>query len=157
DPRSSGSGIAPFLAVNKALGGSEANMQPAIDFFTKLNKSGNLKPGKVSAGSIQKGEQPIVLHYDFLLNSYKSQFAKDAKVEIFAPPEGSPYAPSALMLNKYTPSPNRAKLFADYLLSDEGQPLLAKFGARPIRFVAGNLTLKPEDKKAWLPDSAYEK
>jgi putative spermidine/putrescine transport system substrate-binding protein len=157
DPRSSGSGVAPFLAVNKALGGTESNMQPAIDFFTKLNKSGNLKPGKVSAGSIQKGEQPIVIHYDFLLNSYKDQFAKDAKLEIFVPTEGSLYAPSALMLNKYTSQPNRARLFADYLLSDEGQTLLAKFGARPIRYVAGNLTLKLDDKKAWLPDAAYEK
>ena len=37
--------------------------------------------------------------------------------------------------------PNLARLFADFVLSDEGQRLFAKGYAHPIRVVAGNLTL----------------
>ena len=46
------------------------------------------------------------------------------------------------MLNTYnTAKMNVAKLMLDFVLTDEGQTAFAKFGARPIRWVLGDLKL----------------
>jgi putative spermidine/putrescine transport system substrate-binding protein len=50
---------------------------------------------------------------------------------------------------------NIAKLMLDFVLSDTGQIAFAKFGARPMRAVLGDLTLPDEAKANWLPDSMY--
>ncbi len=71
-------------------------------------------------------------------------------------PGVSIYAPSALMLNKYhTNKMDASKLFMEYVLSDEGQEIFAKFGARPIRYVLGDLKLPDSAKTNWLPESQY--
>jgi putative spermidine/putrescine transport system substrate-binding protein len=50
-----------------------------------------------------------------------------------------------------------AKMFMDWVLSDEGQTVFAKFGARPIRYVLGDLKLGDDAKTKWLPDDQYAK
>ena len=49
------------------------------------------------------------------------------------------------------------KLFLDWILSDKGQEIFAKFGARPIRYVTGDLKLPDSAKTLWLPDAQYAK
>ena len=71
-------------------------------------------------------------------------------------PGVSIYAPAALMLNKYyTARMDVAKLFMEYVLSDEAQETFAKFGARPIRYVLGDLKLSDAAKANWLPEANY--
>jgi putative spermidine/putrescine transport system substrate-binding protein len=48
-------------------------------------------------------------------------------------------------------------MFTDWVLSDEGQTVFAKFGARPIRSVTGGLTLPADATAGWLPDDQYTK
>jgi putative spermidine/putrescine transport system substrate-binding protein len=43
----------------------------------------------------------------------------------------------------------------DWILTDQGQTIFAKFGARPIRYVLGDLTLPDSAKTLWLPDTQY--
>jgi putative spermidine/putrescine transport system substrate-binding protein len=71
-------------------------------------------------------------------------------------PGVSIYAPSALMINKYhTTKIDLAKLLLGYVLSDEAQTAFAGFGARPIRYVLGDLKLPDAAKAKWLPDAQY--
>src|SRR5262249_25666819 len=71
-------------------------------------------------------------------------------------PGVSIYAPSALMINKYfTAKKDVAQLFLDYVLSDDAQVTFAKFGARPIRYVLGDLQLPDTAKANWLPEEQY--
>ena len=59
-------------------------------------------------------------------------------------------------MNKYnTAQMDLAKLYLDWVLSDEGQVLFAKFGARPVRYVLGDLSLPASAKGNWLPDASY--
>ncbi len=60
------------------------------------------------------------------------------------------------MINKYnTAKADLAKLLLDFVLADEAQTAFAEFGARPIRYVLGDLELPDEAKAKWLPDAAY--
>ena len=71
-------------------------------------------------------------------------------------PGVSVYGPSALMINKYnTAKADLAKLLLDFVLADEAQTAFAEFGARPIRYVLGDLELPMTAKTTWLPDADY--
>jgi putative spermidine/putrescine transport system substrate-binding protein len=77
-------------------------------------------------------------------------------VQTVIPADGSIYAPSALMLNGYnTAEADLIKAFSDWVLSDQGQEIFAAFGARPIRYVLGDLELSDEAKANWLSDDLY--
>jgi len=155
DPRTSGSGINAVLAVDYALGGDIQNLDVGIAYFAELERLGNIKKIDGSSANIQKGEVPIMIEYDFLALGHKRSFDGEVNLQIVMPKEGSIYAPSALMLNKWAPQPNLAKLFADFISSDEGQLELAKSGALPIRYVAGNLTIPQDIKDMMLPADFY--
>jgi putative spermidine/putrescine transport system substrate-binding protein len=72
-------------------------------------------------------------------------------------PGVSVYGPSALMINKYnTAKADLAKLLLDFVLTDEAQTAFAEFGARPIRYVLGDLELPDTAKTKWLPDADYQ-
>src|SRR5439155_12359938 len=156
DPRKSGRGVMSVLAAAFANGGDEKNIQPGIDYFTKMRKAGVLKDVNVSAGAIQKGEIPIAFSYDFLSQTQAEKFAADAKIQTIVPTDSTLIAPSAIMLNKYTKRPNTARAFADFLTSDEGQLLFVEQHAHPIRYLAGNLTVPANIKDKLLPDDQYK-
>jgi putative spermidine/putrescine transport system substrate-binding protein len=154
DPRASGTAQTTFIAWAYAHGGDESNMQPAIDFAKKIVPQYAASSG--SAETLQKGEHVIWLRYDFNCAATADQLKKanvNAQVVI---PGVSIYAPSALMINKYnTAKKDVAQLFLDYVLSDDAQTAFAKFGARPIRYVLGDLKLPDTAKANWLPDADY--
>ena len=155
DPRTSGSGVNAVLAAAYALGGDVTNLDAAMEYFAQLEKMGHIKKISGSPSNIQKGEVPIMIQYDFLALTNKNNFKDEVNLEIVFPEEGSIYGPGALMLNKYAPRPNLAKLFADFVCSDEGQLEFAKGGAMPIRYVEGNLEIPDEIRATMLPDSFY--
>lgn len=67
DPTSGESGFMTVLAASLANGGSLDDIQPGLDFFSELSDSGNLLPVEASAGTIETGETPIVIDWDYLL------------------------------------------------------------------------------------------
>jgi putative spermidine/putrescine transport system substrate-binding protein len=154
NPARAGNAATAFLAWAYAHGGDEANMAPAIAFAKKLLPQFSSIPANTQ--TLEKGEVPIQINYDFNCSSAAETLrAKQIRAEVVIPGV-SIYAPSALMLNKYnTAKMDVAKLFMDYVLSDEAQTAFAKFGARPIRYVLGDLKLPDAAKANWLPDDRY--
>lgn len=154
NPVSAGNSATTFLAWAYALGGDENNLTPAIEFAKKMLPQFSHAPANIQ--TLEKGEVPLQINYDFICNSLAKKLKNkniNAKVVI---PGISIYAPSALILNKYNLAKmDVAKLFMDYILSDEAQIALAKFGARPIRYVLGDLQLPDRAKEGWLPDEQY--
>ncbi len=152
-----GTDVATFIAWAYAMGGDETNLKPAISFASTV--VGQYASASANAQTLEKGEVPIQIKYDFnCIAAAKAVKAKGVNAEVIIPTDGSIYAPSALMLNKYnTGKMNVAKLMLDYVLSDEGQAAFAKFGARPIRWVLGDLKLPDDAKANWLPDGDYAK
>lgn len=156
DPRASGTAQATFMAWAFANGGDENNLKPAVDFAKKILPQYSASAASLEA--VQKGEQVMRIQYDFNCAATVANLKKagvNAQVVI---PGVSIYAPSALMINKYnTAKKDVAQLFLEFVLSDEAQIAFAKFGARPIRYVLGDLKLPDDAKALWLPDSQYAK
>ena len=152
-----GTSVATFIAWAYANGGDENNLKPAIDFAKSM--VGQYASASANNQTLEKGEVPILIRYDFnCIAAAKAVKAKGVNAEVVIPADGSIYAPSALMLNKFnTAKMDVAKLMLDFVLSDEGQAAFAKFGARPIRWVLGDLKLPDDAKANWLPDSDYAK
>ncbi len=152
----SGTHVAVFIAWAYANGGSETDLTPAVAFAKTM--LGQFATAAANTQTLEKGEVPIQIKYDFnCIAAAKAVGAKGVNAKVIIP-EGSIYAPSALMLNKYNVAKmDVAKLVLDYVLTDEGQTAFAKFGARPIRWVLGDLKLPDDAKANWLPDSDYAK
>ncbi len=152
-----GTSVSTFIAWAYAFGGSENDLKPAIDFAKTM--VGQYASASANAQTLEKGEVPIQIKYDFnCIAAAKAVKAKGVNAQVVIPADGSIYAPSALMLNKFnTAKMDVAKLMLDFVLSDEGQAAFAKFGARPIRWVLGDLKLPDDARANWLPDSDYAK
>lgn len=156
-PGSSGTATMAFVAMNMAVGGTLDDYSKGVTYAKQLIP--NLASSEGNADSFEKGEVPIQIKYDFNLIALANQMkTKNVNAKVVIPSDGSIYAPSAIIANKYdTAHANFTKLFLDWVLSDQGQTIFAKFGARPIRAVTGDLTLGADAKTLWLPDDQYAK
>lgn len=154
DPTKSGTAATSFLSWVYASGGDESNMAPGTEMAKKI--VANFAAAEGNAQTLEKGEVPIQIKYDYNCNAAAEKVKeKGVNAEVVIPGV-SIYAPSALMVNKYNAGKmDAAKLFMEYVLSDEGQEIFAKFGARPIRYVLGDLKLPDSAKANWLPESQY--
>ncbi len=152
----SGTATTSFIAMTMAAGGSIDDFGPGVTFAKSLlaNIEG-VKEG--AAEDLEKGEIPIQIKYDFnLLAAAEAVKEKGVNAEVVIPSDGSLYAASALMVNKYnTGKMDFAKMFMEWVLTDEGQTVFAEFGARPVRYVLGDLQLPDTAKAKWLPDDMY--
>ncbi len=162
NPLGAGAAFGAVFAAALGNGGSYDDMQPGIDFFGELAKSGNYSPvAATGPATLVGGQTPIVINWDYLSLGYKKTAEADGKAQITvllpegAPPYGNFYCQA---ISAYAPNPNTAKLWEEFLYSDEGQlGFLAGF-AHPIRFnalvAAGKV---PDDLlKALPPAEAYK-
>jgi putative spermidine/putrescine transport system substrate-binding protein len=74
DPSSAAVGYVGAVAVNNALGGSDANFTPALDFFKALHKNQPIVPKQTSYARVVSGEIPILFDYDF--NAYRAKYTE---------------------------------------------------------------------------------
>ena len=150
DPRVSTYATASVLAAAYANGGGEGNVQPGLDWFKKLRDTGNLRKGVVlNVASVQKGECPISLVYDF--DGFAKRDATGLPLKVIIPKDATVGMLFAQYVSAVAPHPNAAKVAIDFFFSDEGQVLLAQGYAHPSRKVA-----LPADVAAkMLPESAY--
>jgi putative spermidine/putrescine transport system substrate-binding protein len=152
----SDSGTWAFVAMNFAAGGTIDNWQPGIDYAKRLLP--NLTQ-RATLDTFEKGEVPISVRADFNAATWVDQL-RDHGVNsrITVPSDGSVYAPSTLMINRYDVAhADFARMFMEWVLTDEAQVIFAKYGARPIRSVTGTqrVTIPEEAKTNWLPDEQY--
>jgi putative spermidine/putrescine transport system substrate-binding protein len=155
DPRSSNQGTLAVYAAALANGGSVDDASAGLKFFSDLNKAGNLKVAKAGSASIAKGETPIAIRwtYNALSNRDATAAAGGAKIDVVVPKTGRLAGVYAQVISKYAPHPNAAKLWEEFLYSDEGQNLWLKGYCHPIRYQDLTKNNKvPADQLAKLPD-----
>ena len=58
-----------MFAAALANGGSLDNIAPGIAYFKKLHTEGNFVPVTASAATMESGQTPIVIWWDYLLAS----------------------------------------------------------------------------------------
>ncbi|WP_250035030.1 ABC transporter substrate-binding protein [Paractinoplanes maris] len=130
DPTQAGSAFGAVQAASLGNGGTVEDIKPGVDYFGKLKKAGNLLPVDPDSASIQSGQTPVVFDWDYL-NAAEATKLKTWKT--FVPSGavlGSYYVQA---INKDAPHPAAARLWQEFLYSDEGQNLWLKGGARPVR------------------------
>jgi putative spermidine/putrescine transport system substrate-binding protein len=162
NPAGASAAFSAVFAAALANGGSYDDIMPGIDFFGALAKSGNYVPAAATGPAMLVGGQaPIVINWDYLSLGYKKTAEAQGKARISVTlPEGSPPFGSfyCAAISAFAPHPSAARLWLEFLYSDQGQlGLLAGF-AHPIRFralvAAGKV---PEDLlKALPPADAYK-
>jgi putative spermidine/putrescine transport system substrate-binding protein len=118
---------AAFSAVFAA---SLANITPGIDYFKKLHAAGNFVPVTASAATMESGQTPIVIWWDYLLASEIGPSVSGLKIVI--PSDASYAAYYDQAISKYAPDPAAARLWEEYLYSTVGQNLWLEGEARPI-------------------------
>jgi putative spermidine/putrescine transport system substrate-binding protein len=134
DPRTSAQAIMSVYAAALSQGGSVDNIAPGLDFFKKLNDSGNFVPVISKQTTIASGETPIVMRWDYNALSDKTALKGNPEIEVVIPKTGVIGGVYIQAISAYAPHPNAAKLWMEYLYSDDGQLAWLKGGCHPVRF-----------------------
>jgi len=130
DPTQANAALNAVRMVSMAKGGSASEAAPGVDFFKQLKKAGNFVPVDATDQTILSGQTPVVFNWDYL---NAATTAKLPTWKVFVPP-GSPVAGYYFQaISKDAVHPAAARLWEEYLYSDEGQNLWLQGGARPVR------------------------
>ena len=133
DPTQANAALNGVMMTSLANGGSLDDVSKGVDFFHQLKQVNNFIPVQANTATIKNGSTPVVLDWDYLNAAAKTQVPT---WKVFVPSNavlGGYYAQS---INKDAPHPAAARLWEEYLFSDEGQNLWLKGGARPVRMPA---------------------
>ncbi|MFJ8024092.1 ABC transporter substrate-binding protein [Streptomyces sp. NPDC096311] len=137
NPTKSGSAFGGVYAASLAAGGSFDDIQPGLDFFAKLKKNGNYTPVESTPATVEKGETPISIDWDYLNAGYADEFrSKGVDWTVTVPSDGTFSQYYSQAVNKTAPHPAAARLWQEYLYSAEGQNLWLKGYARPALMTA---------------------
>lgn len=133
NPTKAGSAFAGVFAASLANGGSFDDIQPGLDYFKKLKAAGNFNPVESTPATVQNGETPISIDWDYLNAGYTEQFAaKGVDWKVTVPSDGKYAQYYAQAINKDAPHPAAARLWQEFLYSPEGQNLYLKGYARAV-------------------------
>lgn len=133
DPTQAGAAFAAVGMATVQNGGTLDDFQAGIDFFSELNAAGNFLKIDPTDATIASGETPVVFDWDYLNAGYATALEGQRNWEVVVFP-GTAYAGYYNQaINKDAPHPAAARLWQEFLYSDEVQNLWLKGGARPVR------------------------
>ncbi len=138
DPRASSQAIsAVFAAGLSAAGGDVAKAGEAgLNFFKDVQGKGNFVPVIGKSASLAQGTTPVILRWDYNALADRDTLAGNPPVDVVIPKTGVLAGVYVQAISAYAPHPNAAKLWMEYLYSDEGQLGWLKGYCHPIRFNA---------------------
>ena len=161
DPRASNQAIQGVFSagLSAAKGNVDAAPDAGLKFFADLNKRGNFVPVIGKAASLAQGATPIIIRWDYNALADRDTLKGNPKVEVVVPASGVVAGVYVQAISAFAPHPNAAKLWMEYLYSDDGQLGWLKGYCHPIRFQNLVSSRKvPADLLAKLPRAeAYAK
>jgi putative spermidine/putrescine transport system substrate-binding protein len=136
DPTKAGAAFAGVFAAALAKGGNFDNIQPGIDYFGQLKQDGNFIPVGATQATIQSGQTPITIDWDYLQVSAAQTLAGKVNWKVVVPSDGlyANYYNQAISAS--APHPAAARLWEEFLYSTEGQNLFLQGAARPVELTA---------------------
>ena len=155
DPLTSNAAILSVWAAGLATGATgEEAARAGLEFFKQLNEAGNFIAIDADSRMVGIGETPILIDWSYNSIANDVNLAGNPDLETVVPTEGRLAGVYVQAISAYAPHPNAAKLWMEYLYSDEGQLGWASGFCHPIRFeamsAAGTI---PEDVLAQLPST----
>jgi putative spermidine/putrescine transport system substrate-binding protein len=134
DPTQAGAAFAGVMMASLANGGSADDISKGVDFFKKLKAAGNFLPVDPTPATIKAGQTPVVIDWDYL-NVAQGKSLKGSNIDWkTVVPQNAVYGSYYVQaINKQAPHPAAARLWEEFLYSDQGQNLWLAGGARPVR------------------------
>jgi putative spermidine/putrescine transport system substrate-binding protein len=133
DPTQTGAGLGGVVMAALSEGGTPDDISPGVAFFTALKKAGNFLPVDPTGATIESGQTPVVLDWDYR-NVAQGRKVKGKMSWKTVVPAGAVVGGHHVQaVSKDAPHPAAARLWEEYLYSDEGQNLWLTGGARPVR------------------------
>jgi putative spermidine/putrescine transport system substrate-binding protein len=133
DPTQAGAAFSGVVMAALGNGGSADDIAKGVDFFGQLKKAGNFLPVDPTPATIESGQTPVVIDWDYLNVAQGKKLTGKVDWKTVVPANavlGSYYVQA---ISKDAPHPAAARLWQEFLYSDEGQNLWLKGGARPVR------------------------
>ena len=130
-----------------------------LKFFAELNKAkSNFVPVIGKVGPLAQGSTPIIIRWDYNALADRDTLKGNPPVEVVVPKTGVVAGVYVQAISAYAPHPNAAKLWMEYLYSDEGQLDWLKGYCHPIRFndLVKNGKVPQELLDKLPPAAAYE-
>jgi putative spermidine/putrescine transport system substrate-binding protein len=157
DPTQAGAAFAGVVMAALGNGGSADDIAPGVEFFAKLKDAGNFLPVDPTPATIASGQTPVVIDWDYTNAAQAEGLAGKREWKVVVPEEavhGSYYMQA---INADAPNPAAARLWQEFLYSDEGQNLWLKGFGRPVREAAmAEAGTLDEDAYAKLPEVSSE-
>lgn len=133
DPTQAGAAFAAVGWISALNGGGVDDFGPGIDFVGDLRKAGNLLTLDPTPATIASGETPAV--FDWSFNNVAAATDKPSWKTTVLP--GAAYVSFYNeAINKDAPHPAAARLWQEWIFSDEAQALFLEANAVPVRVAA---------------------
>jgi putative spermidine/putrescine transport system substrate-binding protein len=137
DPTKANAALSGVYAASLANGGSLDDIQPGLDFFGKLKADGVFVPVQATQATIQSGQTPITLDWDYLQASAAATLkSKGVNWKVVVPSDALFGGFYNQAVSATAPHPAAARLWEEFLYSTEGQNLWLKGQARPVELDA---------------------
>jgi putative spermidine/putrescine transport system substrate-binding protein len=136
DPTKAGAAFAGVQMVSVAQGGTVEDITKGVDFFKQLKDAGNFLPVDPTPATIESGQTPVVFDWDYLNVAQGAKLKGKIDWKTYVPDNAVVGGYYVQAVNKDAPHPAAARLWQEFLYSDEGQNLWLKGGARPVRLEA---------------------
>jgi len=134
DPRQATDAFMAVYSAALAQSGNTNNIQPGIDFFAQLKKNGNFTSARSNIANMTTGEVAIGIFWDYLGLGFRDSLNGKPNLKVVIPSDGSIAGPYILIVNKTAPHPYAARLWSEYLFSDEAQLFFLQGYAHPVRY-----------------------
>ena len=161
DPRAANQAIQGVYGAGLSTGATDAKAaaDAGLAYFAELNKAGNFVPVIGKAASVAQGTTPIVVAWDYNALAWRDGFAGNPKAEVIVPSDSVVAGVYIQAISAFAPHPNAAKLWMEYLYSDEGQLGWLAGYCHPIRFndLAAKGSVPQELLDKLPPADAYAK
>jgi len=133
DPTQAGAAFAAVGLATVQNGGKLDDFQAGIDSFQELNKAGNFLKVDVTPALIASGEVPVVFDWDYLQAANKKAMEGQRNWKIIVLPTTGYAAYLNQAIDVDAPHPAAARLWQEFLYSDDAQNMCREGGARPVR------------------------
>ena len=155
DPTQAGAAFAAVGLISAQNGGGVDDFGPGVDFVSELSQAGNFLTLDPTPATIASGETPAV--FDWSFNNVAAAADKPSwKTTVL--PGASYVAFYNEAINKDAPNPAAARLWQEWIFSDEVQAMFLEANAVPVRVDAlkdsGAVDAKLLDQATFGTDSA---
>lgn len=149
-----------FAAGLSAAGNVEEAADQGLKFFADLYEKGNFVPIIGSANSLADGRTPILVRWDYLALGDRERLKGTTRIEVIRPRTVAVAGVYAQAISAYAPHPNAARLWMEYLYSDEAQLAWLKGHCYPIRLAdlvrSGSVPIDWRERLRHLDHEGYD-